>query len=77
MTTSRIKDTRAYNFNEEAEIKNVQCITVEGDLYGMVEVTSPLKYYHHAGKKEYQCEVALLTRNIVIQVCSDSQLRFV
>ena len=69
MTTSRLKDTRAHNYNEEAEIQSVHCITVAGDRYGMVEVTEALKYYHHAGKQEYQCEVALLTRNIVIQVC--------
>ena len=34
----------------------------------MVEVKTPLSHYHHAGKREYQCEVALLTRNIVMQV---------
>jgi hypothetical protein len=34
--------------------------------YGQIELTAPLAYYHHAGAREYQCEVALLTRTVVV-----------
>lgn len=69
VTTSRVKDTRGYNFNEEAIIApgGVACVTVDGRQYGKVKLTAPLEHYHHAGEKEYQCEVGLLSRNIIIQ----------
>ena len=73
VTTSRIKDTRAHNFNEEATVKGVRCVGVGGERYGWVEMTEPLRHYHHAGRREYQCEVALLTRNIVIQARAASR----
>lgn len=64
ITTSHVKDTRGYNFNEEATIApgGVQCVSVDGKQYGKVTLISPLKHYHHAGAKEYQCEVGLLSR---------------
>lgn len=69
VTTSHVKDTRGYHFNEEATIASggVQCVTIFGKQYGKIVLTSPLEYYHHAGEKEYQCEVGLLTRSILIQ----------
>jgi hypothetical protein len=69
VTTSHHKDTRGYHFNEEAIIASggVTCVTVDGHDYGQVPLTAPLEHYHHAGEREYQCEVALLTRNILIQ----------
>jgi len=69
ITTSRIKDTRDYNFNEKATIaaNGVNCVTVDGERYGQIQLTSPLEHYHHAGAREYQCEVGLLTRNILVQ----------
>jgi len=69
VTTSHVKDTRGYHFNEEATIalSGVQCVTVDGNQYGKVTLTSPLEHYHHAGTQEYQCEVGLLSRNILIQ----------
>ena len=64
VTTSHVKDTRGYNFNEEATIaaSGVQCVTIDGKDYGKVTLTEPLEHYHHAGEREYQCEVGLLTR---------------
>lgn len=72
VTTSHVKDTRDYTFNEEATIAadddtSVQCISVDGGTYGQVTLATPLQYYHHAGKREYQSEVALLSRNVKVQ----------
>jgi len=71
VTTSHAKDTRGYNFNEEAIIAAgadaVQCVSVNGETFGLVHLASPLQHYHHAGEREYQCEVGLLSRNILIQ----------
>jgi len=69
ITTSQVKDTRSYNYNEEGTIKadGVRCISIDGRSYGKVTLDEPLVHYHHAGDHEYQCEVFLLTRNIVIQ----------
>lgn len=69
VTTSHVKDTRGYNYNEEATIapSGVQCVVIDGREYGKVTLTEPLQHYHHAGEKEYQCEVGLLSRNILIQ----------
>jgi len=71
VTTSHVKDTRSYNYNEEGIIKNsadsVRCVTIDGKQYGKITLEEPLLHYHHAGEREYQCEVLLTTRNIVIQ----------
>ena len=63
-----MEDTRGYHFNEEATIApgGVQCITVDGKEYGKVTLTSPLEYYHHAGEKEYQCEVGLISQYVFL-----------
>lgn len=67
ITTSHVKDTRGYHFNEEATLApgGVACVTVDGRQYGKVTLSSPLQHYHHAGEKEYQCEVGLLSRSVV------------
>jgi hypothetical protein len=71
VTTSRAKDTRGYDYNERATIAAgagaVQCVAIGGRRFGRVALAAPLKHYHHAGRREYQSEVALLTRNIKIQ----------
>jgi len=69
VTTSHVKDTRGYHFNEEATIalSGVECVIVGGKQYGKVTLTSPLEHYHHAGTQEYQCEVGLLSRNLLIE----------
>ena len=69
VTTSHVKDRRGYDFNEEATIApgGIRCVTIGEKQYGKVALTSPLEHYHHAGKREYQCEVGLLTRSIVVR----------
>lgn len=67
VTTSRVKDTRDYDYNERGMIDSVRCVTIDSRNYGEVTVKEPLMYYHHAGAHEYQSEVALLTRSIVIR----------
>ena len=69
VTTTHHKDTRGYHYNEERTIASggTKCLTVDGREYGQITVTEPLTHYHHAGRHEYQAEVGLLSRNIVIQ----------
>ena len=69
VTTTHHKDTRGYNKNEQRTIApgGVRCVIVDGREYGQITVTSPLVHYHHAGTQEYQAEVALLSRNIVVR----------
>jgi len=71
VTTSQLKDTRSYNYNEQGiisfESNAVECVSIDGREYGKITLTQPLVHYHHAGENEYQCEVMLLTRNIVIE----------
>ena len=69
VTTSRAKDTRGHNYNSEGVIASggVACVTVDGKTFGKITLTQPVEHYHHAGDEEYQCEVALLTRNIKIR----------
>jgi len=77
VTTSRVKDTRSYDYNERAVITKdegaVQCVSIGGTDYGKVTLTEPLLHYHHAGEREYQCEVFLLTRNLVVRGNSYSE----
>ncbi|KAL7550843.1 hypothetical protein ACHAWF_014042 [Thalassiosira exigua] len=67
VTTSHVKDTRGYDYNERGTIAGVQCVAVDGKDYAKVALTQPLEHYHHAGTREYQCEVGLLSRNVVVQ----------
>ena len=69
VTTSHVKDTRGYDYNERGTIATagVKCVTVDGKDYGKVTLTQSLEHYHHAGLREYQCEVGLLSRNIVVR----------
>jgi hypothetical protein len=69
VTTSQHKDTRGYNFNEERTIApaGVKCLSYGGLSYGQLTLTAPLSHYHHAGAHEFQAEVALLSRHIVVR----------
>ena len=40
---------------------------VDGRRYGQVTLATPLDHYHHAARQEYQAEVALLSRHIVVR----------
>ena len=50
-----MKDTRDYNFNEQATIgaDGTSCVTIGGRSYGRVNLTTPLQFYHHAAAREY------------------------
>jgi len=65
VTTTELKDSRDFHRNEVLTIAAVYTTTL-GSNIGAIRVTSPLAYKHYAGR-EYQAEVALLSRTIVIQ----------
>ena len=67
VTTTHHKDVRGYHFNEERAIGAVKCVEVEGEAYGQLTLSEPLAHYHHVGAGEYQAEVALLSRHIVVR----------
>eukprot|EP01124_Arcella_intermedia_P022125 TRINITY_DN3233_c0_g4_i1.p1 TRINITY_DN3233_c0_g4~~TRINITY_DN3233_c0_g4_i1.p1 ORF type:complete len:1092 (+),score=168.98 TRINITY_DN3233_c0_g4_i1:472-3276(+) len=63
ITTTEWKDSRDWHRNEEKEIESVYLVS--GNV-AAIKLTTPLVYKHYGGT-EYQAEVALLSRNIVIQ----------
>lgn len=65
ITTTELKDSRDWHRNEERVIAEVR-ITSLGKNVSAIRVTEPRSYLHYGGR-EYQPEVALLSRNIVIQ----------
>lgn len=70
VTTSGVKDTRSNDYNERGVISSdggVECVSIDGVEYGKVTLVEPLGYYHHVGEREYQCEVFLLTRKLVVR----------
>ena len=71
LTTTHLIDTRRHNWNEKVTIASVSCETriVAGFPYsfGKIVTASRLKYSHYAKVYEYQAEVAILSRNIVIR----------
>jgi len=66
ITTTELKDSRDFNRNEKAVISSVQKVTSVSARTCAVTVTTPLLYKHYGGF-EYQAEVALLSRNILVQ----------
>ncbi len=62
VTGTEVKDSRDWHRNEVARIKSVR----SDGLVSVVELAAPLAFAHHGGT-EYQAEVALLTRSIVVQ----------
>ncbi|GBG34875.1 G8 domain-containing protein DDB_G0286897 [Hondaea fermentalgiana] len=62
LTGTEIKDSRDWHRNEVREIANVH---VKGE-FSRITLTEALAYTHYGGP-EYQGEVGLLSRNIVIQ----------
>lgn len=65
ITTTELKDARDFNRNEERVIRAVKRVQSQSSI-SAVQLDTALSYQHFAGK-EYQAEVALLSRNIVIQ----------
>ncbi|KAI9015632.1 hypothetical protein DFJ74DRAFT_732320 [Hyaloraphidium curvatum] len=65
VTTTDLKDARDFHRNEVLTIAAVFRTSL-GDNVGAVRVTAPLAFTHYGGP-EYQAEVALLSRDILIQ----------
>lgn len=64
ITTTELKDSRDWHRNEELIIQAVEKTSITSVC--AVTFTTPLLYKHYGGF-EYQAEVGLLTRNILIQ----------
>lgn len=71
ITTTHAEDHRRHNRNEKRTVSAVECAehTVDGAThsFGKVTLTSALAYQHYAARGEYQAEVALLSRNVVVR----------
>jgi hypothetical protein len=65
VTTTEKKDARDWHRNEEKIIQNVYLVNGFTSI-SAIQLTTPLQYKHYGGS-EYQAEVGLLSRNIVIQ----------
>ena len=71
LTTTHAEDHRRHNKNEKATIASVECVSQQVDglqhSFGKVTFTASISHGHYANRHEYQAEVALLTRKIVIR----------
>lgn len=75
VTTTHFLDWRRHNQNEEMEVAAVSCEAGVDYLadgasshdFGVVTLTSPLVYTHYAERGEYQAEVGLLSRNVLVR----------
>jgi len=65
ITSTELKDARDWHRNEVRTILNVYKTSL-ADTVSAIQLDSPLSYDHYGGR-EYQAEVGLLTRNILIQ----------
>eukprot|EP01113_Clastostelium_recurvatum_P021132 TRINITY_DN2500_c0_g2_i1.p1 TRINITY_DN2500_c0_g2~~TRINITY_DN2500_c0_g2_i1.p1 ORF type:complete len:464 (+),score=89.00 TRINITY_DN2500_c0_g2_i1:87-1478(+) len=65
ITTTELKDSRDFHRNEERNIAGI-FLTSLGTTMTAIQLDIPLTYKHFGGK-EYQAEVALMSRNVVIQ----------
>eukprot|EP00286_Rhodomonas_abbreviata_P010215 CAMPEP_0181328488 /NCGR_PEP_ID=MMETSP1101-20121128/22749_1 /TAXON_ID=46948 /ORGANISM="Rhodomonas abbreviata, Strain Caron Lab Isolate" /LENGTH=1128 /DNA_ID=CAMNT_0023437393 /DNA_START=399 /DNA_END=3785 /DNA_ORIENTATION=- len=74
VTTTHRVDWRRHNQNEEVTVAAVSCETIDyledgvsSYNFGKITLSQPLAYSHYAARKEYQAEVGLLSRNVLIQ----------
>jgi len=74
VTTTHLVDWRRYHQNEEVVIQSVACETVDyladgmsTHDFGRVTLTAPLQHPHYAARGEYQAEVGLLSRNVLVR----------
>lgn len=65
VTTTELKDSRDWHRNEERTIVAVYRTTL-GSAVSAIEVDQPISFLHFGGK-EYQAEVSLISRNIIVQ----------
>ena len=70
LVTSALKDTRDWHRNEEATVAAVRTQGLPAGVGSAVQLTSPAQYVHEANG-DYQVEVGLLSRTIVIQGAAD------
>jgi hypothetical protein len=70
ITTTELKDSRDWHRNEERTIVSVKRTTLGANVIA-IQLDSPLSYKHFGGK-EYQAEVSLLSRNVIVQGDSSS-----
>ena len=74
VTTTHLLDWRRHNQNEEVEVSAVACETVDyladgmsSHDFGKVTLTAALAHAHYAARGEYQAEVGLLSRNVLVR----------
>ncbi|KAJ3027564.1 UNVERIFIED_CONTAM: Fibrocystin-L [Siphonaria sp. JEL0065] len=66
ITTTATKDSRDFNRNDVSVIKNITVASGIGSSVSVVALEKPLQFDHYGGS-EYQAEVGLLSRRIVIK----------
>ncbi|KAJ3325116.1 Fibrocystin-L [Boothiomyces sp. JEL0866] len=66
ITTTVLKDSLESHQNEVRTILSVQLASQYGTSVTAITLNSPLQYTHYGGT-EYQAEVVLLSRNVVVQ----------
>eukprot|EP01113_Clastostelium_recurvatum_P039916 TRINITY_DN614_c0_g1_i1.p1 TRINITY_DN614_c0_g1~~TRINITY_DN614_c0_g1_i1.p1 ORF type:complete len:1844 (-),score=383.73 TRINITY_DN614_c0_g1_i1:116-5647(-) len=70
ITTTEVKDSRDWHRNEERIITAILRTSLgaagQNSVITAIQLNTPLDYKHFGGK-EYQAEVALLSRNVVVQ----------
>ncbi|KAJ3232656.1 Fibrocystin-L [Chytriomyces hyalinus] len=66
ITTTVTKDSRDFNQNEELQITTITRADGIGSQTSIIGLSAPLRYNHYGGS-EYQAEVGLLSRRIVVQ----------
>eukprot|EP00475_Leptophrys_vorax_P012438 TRINITY_DN1888_c0_g1_i1.p1 TRINITY_DN1888_c0_g1~~TRINITY_DN1888_c0_g1_i1.p1 ORF type:complete len:1154 (-),score=257.11 TRINITY_DN1888_c0_g1_i1:36-3497(-) len=64
ITTTELKDSRDFTHNEVRNIVSV--VTIAGKNVSQITLDNKLAYFHYGGR-EYQAEVGLLSRNILVQ----------
>ncbi|ORY37007.1 hypothetical protein BCR33DRAFT_721660 [Rhizoclosmatium globosum] len=66
ITTTATKDSRDFNQNDIAVIEDIKAAQNIGATTSLVTIKEPLLYDHYGGS-EYQAEVGLLSRRIVVK----------
>lgn len=70
LVTSALKDTRDWHRNEEASVASVRTTGLPDGVGSAVLLSAPARYAHEANG-DYQVEVGLLSRRIVVQGGAD------
>ena len=70
LVTTAMKDSREYHQNEVLTIQNVSVTRAGDNVFSNVAVEEPIQHTH-VGVRDYQAEVGLLSRKIIIQGAED------